>query len=176
MKKILAFSGSNSSKSINQQLVQIAASMVEGHEVEVIDLRYYDAPLYGIDLENKEGIPPSILKLKSKIQSADGMIIATPEHNGSMPAFLKNTIDWLSRINQKVFDDKPVLFIATSPGGRGGKSALEHLVSIMPYRGAKVVGSFSLPSFNENVINGVLEAKNSTMLQAEVDKLVLAVQ
>ena len=115
-KRILAFSGSNSKNSINQKLVQATAELVESNEVEVIDLRDYDAPLYGIDLETEKGIPESMKKLSAKMGSVDGYIISTPEHNGSMSALLKNTIDWLSRIEQKAFQNKRTVFLSTSPG------------------------------------------------------------
>ena len=69
----------------------------------------------GIDLELESGIPANMVALKETLKQADGFIVATPEHNGSMSAVLKNTIDWLSRIEQKVFDDKPTIFMSTSP-------------------------------------------------------------
>ncbi len=171
MKKVIAFSGSNSSKSINQKLVKIAAEQVTQFEAEVIDLRNYESPLYGVDLEREEGIPQSIIKLKEKLREADGYIISTPEHNGSMPAFFKNTIDWLSRHEKKVFDDKPVLFLSTSPGARGARSALEHLTNIMPYRGATVVGSYSLGSFNDKFVDGQLESTSLSELKSKVQEL-----
>jgi NAD(P)H-dependent FMN reductase len=175
MSKIIAFSGSNSSQSINQQFINATAPLINGVEVEVIDLRDYPAPLYGIDLEVSDGIPSSMQSLKNKLQEADGFLISSPEHNGSMPAVLKNTIDWLSRIEQKVFDDKPTVFMSTSPGPRGGMSALEHLVAIMPYRGAKIVGSYSLGSFGENVVDGKLSKEKQTELLPILSELVKAV-
>ncbi|MDX2361292.1 MAG: NAD(P)H-dependent oxidoreductase [Crocinitomicaceae bacterium] len=165
MSKIIAFSGSNSKSSINQQLITVVAELVEGSEVEVIDLRDFPAPVYGIDLEMEEGMPAKMVELNGKLAEADGFIISSPEHNGSMPAVLKNTIDWLSRIEQKVFNDKPTIFMSTSPGPRGGMSALEHLVAIMPYRGAKVVGSYSLGSFGENLVDGKLNADKHSEIQ-----------
>lgn len=172
MKKIIAFSGSNSSTSINQQLVHAVSSLITTCDVEVIDLRDYLAPMYGIDLENEKGIPDSMLKLKQKLKEADGYIVSSPEHNGAMPAFLKNAIDWLSRIEKKVFDDKPVLFLSTSPGARGGQSALENLLAIMPYRGAKVVSGYSLGNFHDQVIDGELQPEPREAIVKELDKLI----
>lgn len=171
MGKIIAFSGSNSKNSINQKLIHVAAKMVEFHEVEVLDLRDYDAPLFGVDLEAEKGIPDSMMALREKMREADGFIISTPEHNGSMPSLLKNTIDWLSRINEKVFEDKPTVFLSTSPGPRGGASALGHLVVIMPYRGAHVVGQYSLGSFNEKYINGTLNESSSSEIKKVIHSL-----
>lgn len=171
MGKIIAFSGSNSKASINQQLVIATSKLVQNNEVEVIDLRDYPAPIYGIDLETEEGMPVSMTTLKEKMKSADGFIVATPEHNGSMSALLKNTIDWLSRIEQKVFDDKPTVFMSTSPGPRGGASALEHLVTVMPYRGANIVGHYSLGSFGENYSDGTLSESSAIEISAIIAKL-----
>ena len=176
MGKIIAFSGSNSSQSINQQFVKAASGLLKDVEVEIIDLRDYPAPVYGIDLEMSDGIPSTMEALKEKMDGADGFLVSSPEHNGSMPAVLKNTIDWLSRMEQKVFQEKPTVFMSTSPGPRGGVSALEHLVAIMPYRGANIVGSYSLGSFGEHVVNGVLSEGKALELQPILDELSKAVK
>ena len=163
MKKIIAFSGSNSSNSINQKLVTVASKMVTKAEVEVINLSDYSAPIYGIDEETENGFPQSMLDLKNKLAEADGFIISTPEHNGSIPAFFKNAIDWLSRQSRSVLNDQPTVFLSTSPGARGGKTALAHLVSIMPYQGAKVIGSHSVGSFNDKILNeDLVEGEDKT--------------
>lgn len=156
MKKIIAFSGSNSSQSINQQLITIVAKYIKNVEVEIIDLRDYPAAVYSIDDEIKNGFPSTIEGLHEKIGKADGFIVSSPEHNGSMPAVLKNTIDWLSRMGRKVFNEKPTVFLSTSPGPRGGMSALQHLLAIMPYQGADVIGGHSIGSFQDKIANGEL--------------------
>ena len=176
MGKILAFSGSNSKNSINQQLVQATSTLIEGHEVEVIDLRDYVAPVYGIDLEIEEGIPASMKNLSEKMKSVDGYIISTPEHNGSMSALLKNTIDWLSRIEQKAFQNKPTVFMSTSQGPRGGISALSHLVDVMPYRGAEIVGHYALGSFGEHYSNGILDDATKAEIKVVVESLINAIK
>ena len=116
-----------------------------------------------------------MLALEEKMNEADGFIVSSPEHNGSMPAVLKNTIDWLSRIEQKVFNDKPTVFMSTSPGPRGGASALGHLVDVMPYRGANVVGHYSLGSFGEHYSEGVLDESTSSEIKEVLDILVKAI-
>lgn len=85
MKKILAFSGSNSSSSINQRLVHAAAKLVK--EIDVIDLRDYDAPIYSEDIEKTTGLPQNITQLYDLIQEYDSIILASPEHNGLPTAF-----------------------------------------------------------------------------------------
>ena len=164
MKNIIAFSGSNSSTSINQKLINIVAKYISEANVEVISLIDYPAPMYGIDEEQNNGFPESMVILQKKLAAADGYIISTPEHNGSMPAVYKNTTDWLSRIGEKIYNDKPTVFLSTSPGPRGASSALDHLVAISPFRGAKVIGGHSVGSFGDKVEDDVLineEDKNA---------------
>lgn len=174
MKKILAFSGSNSKNSINQQLIVLSTSLIGADhlEVEVINLRDYEAPIYGIDKEIEDGFPESMKKLKAKFDATDGFMISTPEHNGSMPAVLKNTIDWISRMGGKVFQDKPTVFFSTSPGARGAATALDHLVTIMPYCGAKIVGHYSLGEFGAHVKEGALNPEKEQEIKVIVDRLI----
>ncbi|GAB5418694.1 MAG: NAD(P)H-dependent oxidoreductase [Crocinitomicaceae bacterium] len=153
MKKVLGFAGSNSSKSINHELLKTLAKDFDV-EFELISLRDYEAPLFGVDLKESLGVPQSMKDLHEKMNSADGLIVSAAEHNGSMAAVLKNTFDWLSMLEQKFFLNKPTLFISTSPGVRGASSSLKHLVEIMPHRGAEIVGSMSVPSFYDNVKDG----------------------
>jgi len=151
MTKIIAFSGSNHSKSINQLLVKHAASMIENHEVEVLDLRDYESPMFSLDLEAAEGHPEILKQLDATISASTTLLIAVPEYNGFMPSFFKNTIDWLSRINIKFLKDKKVILLSTSPGKYGAKQSLEHLASILPRFGGQVIGQYSLGSFYDSV-------------------------
>ena len=111
-RQILAFAGSNNSQSINKELVRYTCNLIDKSKTEVkfIELEHYHAPVYGIDLEKAEGFPADIKELRELMLSMDGFIISSPEHNGMIPAFFKNYIDWLSRVDEgKVFNDKPVL-------------------------------------------------------------------
>jgi len=150
MKKILALAGSNSKNSINHKLVNYVASRIESHEVKVIRLIDYQFPMYGIDLQNDRGIPTDIQVLKNIIAEHDALIISVSEHNGSISAYFKNIIDWLSRADLKFLEGKKVLLMSTSTGKRGGASSLAYFKDTLPRFGAEVVESFSLPSFNEN--------------------------
>lgn len=165
MKKILAFSGSNSSTSINQRLVRIVGQYTQETMVEVLDLRDYPAPMFGVDHEKEKGMPKSMESLLEKLNECDGVLLSTPEHNGDMPAVLKNTIDWLSRIQKKPFTGKPTLLLSTSPGARGGKSALEHLTRILPFQGAEIVGSHSVGSFNDKVVEEQLVEAEAAVIR-----------
>ena len=179
MKKIIAFSGSNSPVSINQQLIQIVSKYIientENIEVEILNLRNYPAPMFGIEEEETVGFPQTMQDFHAIMQSADGFVVSSPEHNGSMPAVLKNTIDWLSRIGGKVFNDKPTVFLSTSPGARGGASVLQHLMGTMPYRGANVIGGHGVGSFNEKIINDeVVPGDDKLKLQELMKELAAA--
>lgn len=163
MKTVLAFSGSLSSDSINHLLIEHAASMMVDVDVRIISLRDFPMPLYSRDIE-QEGIPSKAKELRALFDAAHGFLISVPEYNSSMPAGFKNAIDWISRTGGKTFQDKPVLLMSTSPGGRGGASVQEHLLRVMPFWGARVVGSFSLPKFNENFVDGKLVDEFRTTL------------
>lgn len=148
MKKVLAFAGSNSSNSVNQQLVKHAAGLLKAHEITVINLTAFDAPIFSEDLEKESGVPENILKLKELFNEHDAYMIASPEHNGMMPAFFKNITDWLSRSGGKTFQGKPVMLMSTSPGGGGGKINLANMKAVFPNWGASAVfADFSLGSF-----------------------------
>lgn len=170
MKKILAFAGSNSSSSINHQLLQALASDFE-LDFELVSLRDFEAPLFGVDLKDAEGVPESMKALHEKMKAADGLLVSAAEHNGSMAAVLKNTFDWLSMLEQKFFLNKPTVFLSTSPGPRGASSSLNHLVDIMPHRGADIVGHFSLPSFNDNLKEGKVNGEFHVEILSLIRKL-----
>lgn len=173
MKTILAFSGSLSADSINHRLVEYTASLLPLHRVQVIRLSDFEAPLYRKELETANGIPEGIQRLRKLFDGADAFIVSTPEYNSSIPAGFKNTIDWLSRMEGKVFQQKPVLLMATSMGGRGGRSVLDHLTPIIPFWGAQLIGPFSLPKFGDNFQNeGIVEAE----LKSRLNDLILELQ
>lgn len=154
MKKIIAFAGSNSKTSINKQLVVYASSLVEGAEVDVLDLNDFDLPMYGIDLETKSGIPEDAQKFLNLMKDSDGIILSLAEHNGAYATVFKNLFDWMSRIEGKTFFGKPMLLMATSPGGRGGASVLQIAQDRFPRHNANIVEVFSLPSFGANFSEG----------------------
>jgi len=113
-------------------------------------LNDYELPIYSTDKEQKDGIPQLAHDFYNKLGTADLIIISFAEHNGAYSAAFKNIFDWISRINGKTFQEKPMLLLATSPGIRGGSSVLEIANKRFPFQGGIVKGSFSLPSFNDN--------------------------
>ncbi len=150
MKRILAFGASTSSTSINKQFAHYAAQQIKDAELTLIDLNDFEAPLYSMDIELADGIPDSIRRFKECIDSMDGLIISLAEHNGNFVAAFKNLTDWVSRIDGKVWSEKKMFLLSTSPGGRGGKSVHEIASAAFPRFGAVITGAFSLPSFNQN--------------------------
>lgn len=166
MNRIIAISASNSATSINRQLLE--SVIVNIDDIEFVDLRDYEAPIFSFEHE-KAGPPSSMKELATKIREARGVIIATPEHNGSTPAFFKNILDWLSRVQSEgehIFrKDTPVFLLSTSPGARGGAGNIAHLAQIMPWWGANVVATYSLPSFQQNFDNVNKCVSNATELE-----------
>lgn len=155
MKHIIAFAGSNSKKSINKQLSVYASSLVENVQVDILDLNDFELPLFGVDLEDKiGGQPKNAHKFLKHIKSADGIIISLAEHNGAYSTAFKNLLDWMSRIESKLFYDKPMLLMATSPGGRGGQSVLAIARDRFTRHDANIIEVFSLPFFEKNFDDG----------------------
>lgn len=154
MKKIIALGASNSSTSINKQLVTYAASMIKNAEINLLDLNDFEMPIYGIDRERENGIPDKAKEFKQLIEHAHGIIISFAEHNGSYTVAYKNLVDWTSRLEGKLWMDTPMLLLSTSPGSRGGLSVLTQALNHYPHHGGQVIASFSLPLFNTNFENG----------------------
>jgi len=167
MKKIIAIGGSNSKDSINKKLAEYAANQIKDSKTLVADLNEFELPLYGVDLEKEMGIPENAMRLNGLLEEADGIVISMAEHNGSFTSAFKNTIDWLSRINQKVWKDKPMLLMSTSPGGRGGATVLGAAKSSFPFLGGNVIADFSLPSFYDNF---TAEGLKNESMKKDLDK------
>lgn len=168
MKNIIAFSASNSSNSINRHLLTIACEYLNEHQLTSVDIRDYPMPMYSVDIEQESGYPDSAKSLKEVFSNADAFLIATPEHNGSMPAVFKNTIDWLSRMANKenpIFGNKPLLLLSTSPGPNGGKTNIQTLKQLMPWWGADVKDSYSLGSYHKHVTEESLEQTEAARLE-----------
>ena len=148
--KIIAFAGSNNTKSINKKLATYAAGLFDKGEAEILDLNDFQMPLFGVDLEAEVGHLPKAENFLAKIGEADILIVSMAENNGNCSVAFKNVFDWASRINVKVFQDKPMLLMATSTGARGGASVLEIAQTMFPRYGGNIKATFSLPNFNSN--------------------------
>lgn len=154
MKHIIALAGSNSSTSINKQLATYASKLVKGVKVTILNLNDFEMPIYSSDREKKSGFPDEAVAFVEHIKNSDGIVISLAEHNGAYSTAFKNVFDWASRVEAKTFFGKPMLLMASSPGGRGGASVLEMASDRFPRHDANIVGKFSLPSFYDNFSDG----------------------
>jgi len=166
--KILAFAGSTSSTSINRELVKFALRDFGNEEINFIDLNDFSMPVFSVDLE-KKGFPDEAHRFLQAIGACDAIICSLAEHNRSYSAAFKNIFDWASRIDVKVFRNKPMLLMSTSPGGYGGGNVMNTAKTFFPQFGADIRQTFSLPKFYENfdLENGII---NPEMLKELKEK------
>lgn len=166
MKLILTIGASTSKNSINKVLAEYTGSLLSEVELLKIDLNNYEMPIFSVDFEADNGIPKLAYDMHELFKDVDGFIISFAEHNGAYSAAFKNVFDWLSRIDGNVWQDKPMLLLATSPGARGGQTVLDIALGRFPYMGGKIIGNMSVPSFFDNFKEGELinnELKNNML-------------
>jgi NAD(P)H-dependent FMN reductase len=96
------------------------------------------------------GHPDRAKAFFDKISQSDGLIISFAEHNGAYTAAYKSLFDWCSRIDSKVFQNKPMILLSTFPGSRGGATVLSMATASTPFFGGHVIASICAPSFNQN--------------------------
>jgi chromate reductase len=144
--KILAFAGSAREASYNKKLLSIAidGAKAAGAEVTRIDLRDFPMPLMDEDLEASGGTPEPAMRLKELFDAHDALLIACPEYNSSITPLLKNTIDWVSRADDRrapvaCYKDKVAAILSASPGALGGLRALVHVRAILGNIGVLVI-------------------------------------
>lgn len=125
MTTLLGIAGSLRAGSYNAALLRAASELAPaGSQVTIASIR--GIPLYDADVESETGIPDTVTALKGHIMAADGVLLATPEYNGSLPGVLKNAIDWLSRPGKDVpavFGNRPVALVGATPGAGGTRLA-----------------------------------------------------
>ncbi|WP_445454496.1 NADPH-dependent FMN reductase [Flavobacterium sp. 25HG05S-40] len=173
--KIVAFGGSNSSNSINKKLATYITTFFKEHSIEILDLNDYEMPLFSVDKIAKNGLPQLALDFANKVDESDFIIMSLAENNGAYTVAFKNIFDWISVIqDRKAFwGNKPTFVIATSPGPRGGSSVLNLAKTTLPYYGANVIDTFSLPSFYENFKDeiGIVNLEFETDLKSKIEKI-----
>ncbi|WP_299182394.1 NAD(P)H-dependent oxidoreductase [uncultured Chryseobacterium sp.] len=167
--KILAFAGSTSSTSINRELVKFVLKSFPDEEINLIDLNDYSMPVFSVDRE-KKGFPDEAHRFLKVIEECDVIICSLAEHNRAYTAAFKNIFDWASRINVKVFQNKSMFLMSTSPGSYGGGNVMNLAKTFFPQFGAEIKDTFSLPKFYENfdLESGVI---NPDMLKELSDKI-----
>lgn len=146
--KILAFAGSLREHSYSKRVVKTAVKGAEdaGADVTYIDLRDFPMPIYNADDHEQNGFDENALKLQTILSEHHGLLICSPEYNGSLSGALKNALDWTSRPNDEfkmgeVFTGKIGAIMTESPGGFGGIRCLGHLRSILSILGVNVLPS-----------------------------------
>src|SRR5712672_1483691 len=130
--KILVIPGSLRTGSLNAKLAAAAAQELvrAGAEVTRISLGDFPLPIYDGDLQTRSGVPKNAVNLKRMIGAHHGVLFVTPEYNSSVPPLLKNTIDWITRVQDtqefrgQVFRERPFAIAAASEGRLGGTRAL----------------------------------------------------
>ena len=129
MPKLLAFAASLRRASWNRKLIQLAADLAReaGAEVDLAEFREFEMPIYDADLQTASGIPPGVQELSRRIAAVDGLMIASPEYNFSLPGTLKNAIDWVSRVKPMPFRGKSGFLLSASSSQVGGIRGLWQL-------------------------------------------------
>ena len=172
--KILVIPGSLRSGSHNAKLAMAAAHefALAGADVTRISLADYPLPIYDGDLQAKSGVPKNAVNLKRMIGSHHGVLMVTPEYNSSVPALVKNTIDWITRVQDphesrgQVFREKPFAIAAASEGRLGGTRALAALRLILSACHAIVVPNQLALSFADQAYDDMDRLKKEADIEA----------
>jgi chromate reductase, NAD(P)H dehydrogenase (quinone) len=124
--KLLAFAASLKRESLNRKLLQLAVELARGSGtvVDLAEFHEFEMPLYNADVQSSAGFPEGTSEMGRRIQAADGLMIASPEYNYSVPGTLKNAIDWVSRMNPMPFRGKHGFLLAASSTVVGGSRGL----------------------------------------------------
>jgi len=172
--KILVIPGSLRSGSHNVKLAMAAAYEFAqaGVDVTRISLGDYPLPIYDGDLQAKSGVPKNAVNLKRMMGAHHGVVIVTPEYNSSIPALVKNTIDWITRVQDphesrgQIFREKPFAIAAASQGRLGGTRALAALRLILSACHATVVPNQLALSFADQAYDDMDRLKKEADIEA----------
>lgn len=139
--RIVTLAGSLRKESYNRKLLALAEKSLAELKVEVdhLDLHEYPLPLYNADVESEQGPPPEVWKIKARIAAAQGIVIASPEYNGSIPGALKNMIDWTSRGDPQPYAGKVVGLMGATSGLWGAQRMMPHLRMSLQILNAHVI-------------------------------------
>ena len=174
--KLFAMAGALRKASHNRALLGLAAAIAAKHgaSVDLGELRDFDMPLYDGDLEASSGVPEGAQRLAARISAADGMLIASPEYNFSVPGVLKNAIDWLSRTKPMPLRGKRALLLSASPSLVGGNRGLWALRVPLELLGVHVYPDmYSLAQANEKLdASGVTDPALAKFLESLVERFV----
>lgn len=150
--KLLTIAGALRKDSLNKQLLHLVSKRLTeaGVELDPIDMRALAIPIYDGDVEATTGPPPGALELAKRVTESQGLVISSPEYNLGVPALVKNTVDWLSRVKPMPLRGKSALLVSASPGLVGGNRALWALRPSLEVLGVHVYPDmFSLASAHQ---------------------------
>jgi NAD(P)H-dependent FMN reductase len=147
MSKILFLSGSQRQNSFNSRLLQYIQKTLMGHcDLDTLHPAEIGLPIFDQDIEMETAVTQRVAALHQRFSSSDAIIVASPEYNGQLTPYLKNIIDWISRlayINGSVdnpFQGRPLLLCSASTGWSGGAVGITHARALFGYVGCMVMG------------------------------------
>jgi chromate reductase, NAD(P)H dehydrogenase (quinone) len=161
----LVFSASLRGESLNNQLARLAARTIEkqGGIVDLATMEDFDCPSYNQDNEAKESFPPGAAEFHRRLEANDAFVIVSPEYNASMPGFLKNAIDWVSRYRPQPFNERHALLMSASPSMAGGNRGLWSLRIPLEHLGARVFPDMFSLAMAHQALNAAGEIINRTL-------------
>ncbi len=169
--------GSNRRDSINRKLA-LALAKLGADKFDANFVRIDHLPMFNQDLEGS--LPPEVVRYKNELAQADGILIVTPEHDRSIPAVLKNAVDWGARpYGQNSWAGKPAFITGTSPGAIGSAIAQQHLRSVMVSLGVILMGGEAYVTFKPNLIDergNIADESTQKFLQGFVDRFATLVE
>jgi chromate reductase len=138
--RFMVFSGSQRKSSLNTQLANLAATLIQGAGgiIDLASLADFPSPGFDQDLMDEQGTPPPVQALVKRLESNDAFVIASPEYNASIPGVLKNAIDWVSLVKPQPFNGMHGLLMSASPSMVGGNRGLWALRVPLEYLGARI--------------------------------------
>src|ERR1700733_11527805 len=172
--KILVIPGSLRTGSLNARLAAAASHELaqQGAEVTRISLDDFPLPIYDGDLQSKSGVPKHAINLKRMMSAHHGVLIVTPEYNSSVPPLVKNTIDWVSRVQDthetryQVFRGRPFAIAAASESRLGGTRCLAALRLILSACQATVIPNQLALSFADAAYDDMDRLKHPADIEA----------
>ena len=166
--RVMVLGASLRKDSLNVRLAKLAAqtARARGADVHQPRMAELDCPAYDQDVETTTGIPPAAREFCRLLKESDALMIASPEYNASIPGYLKNTIDWVSRFRPQPFNGKQAFLLSASPAMSGGNRGLWSLRIPFEHLGARVYPdmfslALALEAFGENgrLKNDVLQKR-----------------
>jgi chromate reductase, NAD(P)H dehydrogenase (quinone) len=169
--RIAVIVGSNRRDSINRKLAHALAKL-GADKFDATFVRIDDLPMYNQD--NEGNLSPEVVRYKDQLAHADGVLIVTPEHDRSIPALMKNAVDWGARpYGKNSWSGKPGFITGTSPGTIGSALAQQHLRSVMTGLGVTLLGGEAYVTFKPNLVDdqgNIGDESTRTFLQGFVDR------